>query len=308
MALLAQSIVQRAVQILQDTTSVRWPVDELVRWLNDGQREIVLHRPDSNSKVATGTLAVGTRQDLTTTTAAVVTGSIATTTLTVSAVTSGTLTIGQPITGTGVTAGTTITGFLTGTGGAGTYTVSASQTVSSTTITAYLAAPAKLIRVIRNMAAASAKKAVRLVEREILDSQNAGWHAQSGSIDIVHYTFDEDDPRAFYCYPPALGTAQVEILYSAYPSDVGAPSGADYTTVSGNIGVADIYGNALLDYILYRAYLKDSEYAGNAQRAMAHYTALANSLGVELKGTLMVSPNMEQSRNPNRAKTSAIQA
>jgi len=62
------------------------------------------------------------------------TGVISTTTLTASAVT-GTIAVGQLITGTGVTAGTVITALGTGTGGAGTYTVSASQTVSSTTIT-----------------------------------------------------------------------------------------------------------------------------------------------------------------------------
>lgn len=65
---------------------------------------------------------------------AIVTGSIATTTLTVTAVTSGTLRIGQTIEGTGVTDGTIIKAFGTGSGGVGTYTVSASQTVSSTTI------------------------------------------------------------------------------------------------------------------------------------------------------------------------------
>jgi len=65
----------------------------------------------------------------------VVTGSISGTTLTVSAVTSGGIVLGDVISGTNVTAGTYITAFLTGTGGAGTYTVSASQTVSSTTIT-----------------------------------------------------------------------------------------------------------------------------------------------------------------------------
>ena len=63
------------------------------------------------------------------------TGVISTTTLTASAVT-GTIAVGQVITGTGVTAGTVITAFVSGTpGGAGTYTVSVSQTVSSTTIT-----------------------------------------------------------------------------------------------------------------------------------------------------------------------------
>jgi hypothetical protein len=65
---------------------------------------------------------------------AIVTGSISGTTLTVSAVTSGTLKIGQTIEGSGVTDGTIIKAFGTGSGGAGTYTVSASQTVSSTTI------------------------------------------------------------------------------------------------------------------------------------------------------------------------------
>lgn len=67
---------------------------------------------------------------------AVVTGSISGTTLTVTAVTAGTLRSGSTISGTGVTGGTTITRWISGTGGAGTYQVSASQTVASTTITA----------------------------------------------------------------------------------------------------------------------------------------------------------------------------
>ena len=52
------------------------------------------------------------------------TGGISGTTLTVSAVASGQLFVGQTISGTGITSGTTITAFGTGTGGAGTYTVS----------------------------------------------------------------------------------------------------------------------------------------------------------------------------------------
>lgn len=64
-----------------------------------------------------------------------VTGSISGTTLTVSAVTDGTIVAGATVAGTGVTAGTLIVSQLTGTtGGTGTYTVSASQTVSSTAI------------------------------------------------------------------------------------------------------------------------------------------------------------------------------
>jgi hypothetical protein len=63
------------------------------------------------------------------------TGSITGTTLSISSVSTGTLYVGATITGTGVTSGTRVTAFVTGTGGAGTYTVSVSQTVSSTTIT-----------------------------------------------------------------------------------------------------------------------------------------------------------------------------
>jgi hypothetical protein len=60
--------------------------------------------------------------------------SISTTTLTVGGTVTGTFAVGQVICGSGVTTGTRITALGTGTGGAGTYTVSASQTVSSTAI------------------------------------------------------------------------------------------------------------------------------------------------------------------------------
>jgi len=63
------------------------------------------------------------------------TGEISGTTLTITVATSGALYVGSLITGTGVTAGTTISSFGTGTGGTGTYTVSTSQTVASTAIT-----------------------------------------------------------------------------------------------------------------------------------------------------------------------------
>lgn len=63
------------------------------------------------------------------------TGSISGTTLTVTAVSSGIVGLNQVLTGTGVTAGTRISGFGTGTGGTGTYTVDISQTVASTTLT-----------------------------------------------------------------------------------------------------------------------------------------------------------------------------
>jgi hypothetical protein len=75
------------------------------------------------------------------------TGSIAGNVLTVPAngVTAGGINIGMTLSGTGITAGTRIVAFQTGAGGnvneGGTYTVSPSQTASSTTITAYYERP-----------------------------------------------------------------------------------------------------------------------------------------------------------------------
>ena len=61
------------------------------------------------------------------------TATISGSTMTVSAVASGTLYLGQTVQGAGVTANSVITALGTGTGGAGTYTLSASSTVGSST-------------------------------------------------------------------------------------------------------------------------------------------------------------------------------
>lgn len=224
MPISAQSVIRRCVETLQDNTSIRWPVAELVRYLNDGQREVALYRPDSMGTSTTVTCVTGTKQSL-------------------------------PANG------------------------------------------AKLIEVVRNSGAS--KKAVRLTNREILDAQLPGWHNVTPTSEVLHYMYDPRDPRVFYVYPPATASAQLDIVYSAYPLDITEPGdGSLHTAVTGNIGVPDIYTNALQDYILYRAYTKDSEYAGNAARAQAHYAAFANTLGVEIKATVAVGPNPVG--NPNR--------
>ena len=225
----AQSIIRRVVDTLQDSTSIRWPVNELVRYLNDGQREVVLHRPDATRTNAAMPLVAGSRQTL-------------------------------PANGT------------------------------------------KLIEVIRNTN--GNKRAVRQTNREILDAQSPGWHNLSGTTEVLHFTYDVRDPTTFYVYPPAGTGASVDLVYAAMPTDITEPGdGALYTAVAGNLGVPDIYGNVIQDYVLYRAYTKDSEYAGNAARAAAHYTQVANALGIEVKATIAVAPM--SAGNPNTARAAA---
>ncbi len=64
-----------------------------------------------------------------------VTGAISGTTLSVTAITSGAISVGDVVGGTSVIAGTYISALGTGTGGIGTYTVSATQTVTSEALT-----------------------------------------------------------------------------------------------------------------------------------------------------------------------------
>lgn len=140
----------------------------------------------------------------------------------------------------------------------------------------------RLMDVVRNTAAASANRSIRAINRRILDEQMPDWHAQAGSIDIQHFMFDPKLPKEFLVYPPALATAEIEIVYSSVPT----PHALTDAQLS-NAGTADtiklddVYANAILDYVLYRGHSKDASYAGNAARASQAYAAFSNSLGLK---------------------------
>lgn len=57
-------LLQRAGILLQDVAHVRWPLVELLGWLNDGQREVVLRKPNANVVNVKVPLGQGTKQSL----------------------------------------------------------------------------------------------------------------------------------------------------------------------------------------------------------------------------------------------------
>ena len=220
------NLLSRIKDILQDTTSVRWPEAELLRYINDAQREIVNYRPESSATTSNVQLVTGTKQTLPT-------------------------------------------------GGL------------------------RLIKVTRNMSSAAAnatgKRAVRIVNVDILNTQEPDWNdptvggdAQHGTV-VKHYIFDEDDPRNYYVYPGVDGNAFIEIVFSNSPTDL--------ANTSATISVDDIYANAIMDYVLFRSYQKDSEYAGNAQRAQLHYQLFLNCIGQGGQAQELVSPNNDPVSN-----------
>lgn len=214
--LTAQNLIDRVNDTLQDTNNVRWPAAELLRYLNDAQREIVLLKPEAS------------------------------------------------------------------------VTTQAVQLTANETKQTLPASGVRLLDVTRNMGATGAAPgtSVRLIAREVLDTQLPTWHSDSGQTAVKHFMFDPRNPKVFYVWPRVHASTQVwvELVFSSSPTDVAA--------VGNTITLDDIYANAIIDFMLYRAYSKDAEYASNAQYAKQHYESFLMSLGLKTK--------VDDSANPNQ--------
>ncbi|UAW01040.1 virion associated protein [Ralstonia phage RPZH3] len=64
MAFPASVVLSRAATLLQDEDHERWTVDELLEWLTDGTREIVVRKPSAYMKTTTAALVAGSKQAL----------------------------------------------------------------------------------------------------------------------------------------------------------------------------------------------------------------------------------------------------
>lgn len=228
----AQAIFTRVSRVLLDVDYTRWTLPELLDWLNDGIREVILQKPSAYSTTTTIMLDEGTLQ-------------------------------------------------------------------------AVPAASLGLLRVIRNLIPPQAGqtapvggRVIRMVSREVLDTQSPDWHDPTitREKDVVkHVVFDEANPYAFYVYPPNTGKGMIEVILANEPAPMAVIDGDDTTDIASysdlTIPIPDIYVNALVDYVLYRAYIKDASFAGNTQRAALHYQQFANSLGLKVKLDASLSPN-----------------
>ena len=150
------------------------------------------------------------------------------------------------------------------------------------------AAAASLIDIPRN--AGVRKRAITKVDQVLLDATVRDWQGMAPAADIQHFMHDLREPRAFLTYPPAATTAALELVYSAYPAATATASGPAAATVSGNIDLPDEWANPLLNYVLYRAYSKDAEVAGNAQLAASHLALFNNAAGIQLEASSTVAP------------------
>lgn len=158
-----------------------------------------------------------------------------------------------------------------------------------------------LFRLTRNLATNAASqtgrgggRVITQVEREVMDMQIPGWMdtaVMPYSANVVHFINDISDMAAYYVVPGNDGTGVVEAICAVMPTPVPLPAAdtlmvSSYSTI---VDIPDIYRNALIDYMLYRAFSKDASLPGIAQRAGMHYSQFANALGVKFAAERLIS-------------------
>lgn len=135
------------------------------------------------------------------------------------------------------------------------------------------ALPAAYLRLLDIVSAGG--RAVTAATRQQLDQSDRTWRTRKGTT-IRHYVVDEENPREFEVYPvPATAVTAVAVLVPNPPNSVATPET--------EIPLDSTCMGPLVDLVVYRALSKDAADTFNAQRALAHYQAFANAMGVKIQ-------------------------
>lgn len=140
-----------------------------------------------------------------------------------------------------------------------------------------VSAPTRLLDVIKN----ADGRGVTQVDRKIMDTVE-NWH-NAGADKTKHFVFDERTPTLFMVYPQAVTAALLTVSYSYTPADL-------TNAAAETIKVPDSCATAMLDLTMFKAYSKDSEFAGNAQRAQAYLASAMQFLVESAKVSASTSP------------------
>jgi hypothetical protein len=144
-----------------------------------------------------------------------------------------------------------------------------------------------LLNIVRNMSdnGTTAARAVVVTTRDLLDSLDLNWTAAASEAEVQSYIYDPQQPTVFYVYPPNDGSGAVEMVYSTLPPEL--------TALTENLSVADIYQTALVDYVLHRAYLKDSDFAAGLSLASNYLQLFLAQVGQGQNAELANNPNLQ---------------
>ena len=155
----------------------------------------------------------------------------------------------------------------------------------------------RLLDVIRNIGSdgITAGRAIRIVDREVMDSTNELWHSATTVATIKNYVYDNRSPTVFYVSPPAIAGTKIEVMYSTSPAEIvyDATSGGTITSSLATVlAISDIYLDVIVNFVLFRAYSKDAEYAANATLANAYLSIVNTMLGIKTQKDAAYSPDL----------------
>ena len=112
-------------------------------------------------------------------------------------------------------------------------------------------------------------------DKNALDSNYPAWRGGKDADDAELYLYDERNPKTFYIYPGVTQGAKLNVIHSAAPPRVTRQQNDDGKLID----LDDIYENALTEWILYRCYSKDAEFAANPAKSQMHLDAFKTQLG-----------------------------
>lgn len=121
-------------------------------------------------------------------------------------------------------------------------------------------------------------RAIRMIDRGILDVENPDWHLATGVSVVKHAMFDDRNPQQFMVHPPSDGTGHVRLTMSIEPPVI--------TSLEDVIPLESTWTPVLVNYVLHRAYAKDAEYASNGNLSTGYYEAYLKQLGYYEQGDI----------------------
>lgn len=134
----------------------------------------------------------------------------------------------------------------------------------------------RLIDVTRNMGTgATPGRVVKRCDRQMLDNCYPDWHTHAASNETRNFVYDDAaNPNAFYVYPPANANRVLEAVLARFPVEI--------DDANDELDMDNGFEEAVLNFVLYRCWAKDSEY-GDPGKAAAMMSAFQASLGEAAK-------------------------
>ncbi|KHE13025.1 hypothetical protein OI71_21675 [Aeromonas hydrophila] len=131
----------------------------------------------------------------------------------------------------------------------------------------------KLIDVERNT---QSGKTIRYVSRADLERLIPSWASSTGGIEAELYIHEPTNITAFWLYPGVKAGVSVDLVLSILPP----PVTKSQVESGAQVQVDDRYITPCLDWIMYRAFMRDSEVTANASRGQLHLQSFTQALSV----------------------------